>query len=77
MEYDFSIGSLILGIVILAAGGAIVAFYRQISDNLASGVSSYDKVKLVGLIVMGVGLIVATSLHTLILSGIVSLVFKR
>jgi len=77
MEYNFTVGALAVGLLILAAGGTLVIFYRQIADNMASGVSSYDRVKLFGLIAMGVGLIIATSLHTLILSGLVSIIFPN
>ena len=46
MEYSFSIGWLFGGLAIALAGGLIVIFYKQIADNLANGVSSYDHVKL-------------------------------
>lgn len=72
MNFTFSIGWLIGGLVIAAAGGAVVIFYQKIADNLASGVSSYDKVKLFGVITIVVGLLVAMNLHTFILSLIVS-----
>ena len=72
MNFTFSIGWLIGGLVIDAAGGAVVIFYQKIADNLASGVSSYDKVKLFGVITIVVGLLVAMNLHTFILSLIVS-----
>ena len=72
MDFTFSIGWLIGGLVIAAAGGAVVIFYQKIADNLASGVSSYDKVKLFGVITIVVGLLVAMNLHTFILSLIVS-----
>lgn len=75
--YEFSIGALFIGIAIMAAGGAVVIYHRQIAENFASGVQSYDKVKLFGLIAIGVGLIVATGLHTLILNGLMNLIFRR
>lgn len=65
-----------LGLVILIAGGAVVVFYRQISENLASGVSSYDRVKLFGVIACGVGLVIMMNLHTLLLRLFVSLIIK-
>ncbi|MBR3324207.1 hypothetical protein IKG24_01555 [Candidatus Saccharibacteria bacterium] len=74
MDFTFSIGWLIGGLLIAAAGGAIVFFHRQISENLASGVSSYEKVKLFGVITIVVGLLVAMNLHTLILGLLVHLI---
>ena len=71
MDFTFSIGWLFGGLAIAAAGGAIVFFHRQIAEHMASGVSSYDKVKLFGLITLIVGLLVAMNLHTVILSFIV------
>lgn len=77
IDWNFNFGWVILGLMIAAAGGAIVAFYRQIADNMASGVNSYDKVKLAGLIILGIGLAVMANLHTLILSFLVQIIFKR
>ncbi len=73
--YEFSIGWLIVGILIIAFGACVSLFYKQISDNLASGVSSYQNVKKFGLITVIVGFVVALSLHTLILNWIVSMIF--
>ena len=50
---------------------------NTIADNIANGVSSYEKVKLVGIIVAIVGFLVMANLHTLILSLFVNLVFNR
>lgn len=62
-----------VGLTIAAAGGAIVVFYRQISEGLANGVSSYERVKLFGIITVVVGLLVTANLHTLVLSMLVNL----
>lgn len=74
MDFTFSIGWLIGGLVIAGAGGLIVVFYQKIADNLVSGVSSYDRVKLFGVITIVVGLIVAMNLHTLILTLLVNFI---
>ena len=68
MDFTFDFGWMIGGLVIAAAGGAIVFFHRQIAENLANGVSSYDKVKLFGVITIVVGLLVTMNLHTWILT---------
>ena len=75
MEYTFSVEWLFGGLLIALAGGLIVIFYKPIADNLVSGVSSYDKVKLFGVITIVVGLICTANLHTLILSWLVNLMF--
>ena len=77
MDWNFSIGWMITGLIILAASGAIVANYQKISDTMLSGVSSYDRVKFWGMIGVGLGLAVMANLHTLILTFFVNLVFKR
>ncbi len=77
INWNFSFGWLFAGILIFIAGGAVVFFYRQIAENFAHGVSSYDKVKLAGIIICALGIIVMTNLHTLILRLFVSAVFKR
>ena len=77
MEYTFSIGWLFGGMAIALAGGLIVVFYKQISDNLANGVSSYEHVKLFGIITVVVGLICTANLHTFLLDCLVSLLFHK
>lgn len=74
MDFTFDFGWMIGGVVIAAAGGAIVYFHKQIADNLASGVSSYEKVKLFGVITTVIGLIIMANLHTLILTFLVKII---
>lgn len=74
MDFTFDFGWMFGGIVIAIVGGAIVIFYQQIADNLASGAASYDKVKLFGIITLVVGLLITANLHTLLLGLIVSLI---
>ena len=77
MDFTFNFGWMIGGIVIAIAGGLIVVFYRQIAENLASGVSSYDRVKLFGIITVVVGLLVTANLHIMVLTLITNLLFHR
>lgn len=74
MNFTFSFGWMLVGLIIAVAGGAIVAYYRQIAENLANGVSSYEHVKEFGIIMVIVGLLVTANLHTLILTVIVNLI---
>ena len=77
MDYTFSIGWLFAGIAIIIGGGLIVFFYRQIAENLANGVSSYDRVKLFGVITIIVGLLVTANLHTFLLGLLVKLLSRN
>lgn len=73
MEFSFDFGWMIGGIIITACGGAIVAFYRQMADTLANGVSSYDHVKLFGVVTIIVGLIFTANMHIFLLQLLVSM----
>ena len=77
MDFTFSFGWMAAGLVIALAGGLIVIFYRQIAENLANGVSSYDHVKLFGIITLIVGLLITANLHTFILALLVKLMFNK
>lgn len=77
MDFTFSFGWMAGGLAIALAGGLIVVFYRQIAENLANGVSSYEKVKLFGVIAVIVGLLVTANLHIFVLNLIVKLMFGK
>ena len=77
IDWSFNFGWVIFGLMIAGAGTAVVVYYRQIADNMASGINSYDKVKLFGIIAIVVGLLVMANLHTLILTLLVQIIFKR
>lgn len=77
MDFTFNFGWMVGGLVIALAGGLIVIFYRQIADNLASGVSSYDRVKLFGVITIIVGLLITANLHIMVLTLITNLLLHR
>ena len=74
MDFTFSIGWLFGGLAIAGAGTAVVFFHRQIAENMASGVSSYEKVKLFGVITIVIGLLVAMNLHTFLLTLLVNVI---
>ena len=75
MEYTFSWGAFFVGIIILALGAALTIWYRPIADNLGSGVGSYERYRIVGLIACAVGVLVMLNIHTLILTAIFSQLF--
>ncbi len=75
MGYEFSWSAFGLGIVILVVGGLIVMFYRPISDNLTGGVAGYEKTRLWGLIISGLGIIIMLNLHAMILEWIFGSIF--
>lgn len=76
MDYEFSIGWMFGGLVVALAGGLIVIFYKKIADGLAGGVSSYEKVKLFGIIAIVLGLLITSNLLPAILTWLVQLMFK-
>ena len=77
MEYTFSWGSFFVGILIFLAGAALTAWYRPIADNMGSGVSSYDRFRMWGLIACAVGFIVMLNLHSMILGWLLGSIFNR
>ena len=77
MDWNFSFGWFALGLFIFIAGTLITVKFQTIADNLAGGISSYGKVKLFGIITAGVGFLVMANLHTLVLSLLVKLIFKK
>ena len=77
MDFTFSLGWMFGGIGIILAGGLVVIFYRQIAENLANGVSSYEKVKLFGIITIVVGFLVATNLFSFVMTALIRLLFNR
>ena len=77
MDYTFNLGWLFGGLAIALVGGLIVIFYKPIADNLVSGVSSYDKVKLFGVITIVFGLLMASNLLAIILSWLVGIMFQK
>lgn len=76
MDFKFSFGWMAVGLLITLAGALIVVFHQQIANTLAHGVSSYDHVKLFGVIMVIVGLLVTSNLHTFVLSLITNLLFS-
>lgn len=77
MDFTFDFGWMAGGLLITAAGGAVIFFHRQIAENLANGVSSYEHVKLFGIIMVVVGLLVTANLHTFVLTLLVHLITGR
>ena len=77
MEYEFSWTWFGLGILLLLGSGAVVLWHRPIADNFGSGVSSYDRYRLWGLIGCGVSLLVMLNLHTNILTWVFGMLFGR
>ena len=77
MDFTYDFGWMAGGLAIALAGGLIVVFYKQIADHLVNGVSSYEHVKLFGIITIVVGLLITANLYIFVLEFIVSLFFKK
>ena len=77
MDFTFDFRWMIGGLVIALAGGLIVIFYKRIADGLMNGVSSYEKVKLFGIIAIVIGLLITANLHIIVLEFLVGLMFGK
>ena len=77
MEYEFNLGWMMVVLVITSVGALVVVFYLPIADNVANGVSSYDKVKLFGIITIIVGLLTTSNLLLFILRFIFGLLLGK
>ena len=73
--YSFSWLWFFIGIIAVGVGLAWLRFYKQIADNMLSGVTSYNRSKIVALCVMGAGFIMMFNLHTLIVEFIGRAIF--
>ena len=65
--YELSLGAFFFGLLVLGGGVAMIVFHKEIANNFMYGVGSYDKVKMWGLILCGLGIVIMTNLHSLIL----------
>ena len=65
-----------MGLLIFAAGGAMVLFYQKVADNLLEGVT-YSRTKMWGLIIMLLGFLIMSNLHSVLLTWFVGLFIKR
>lgn len=70
----FSIGASILGVVCIILGLLMCRFYKQVADNFGSGVSVYNRYKMIGLGLCVAGLILLFNLHNYILEFIAQLI---
>lgn len=77
MGWSFSLGWAFVGLLVMVAGALIVIYYQKVAENFLNGVSSYEKTKLIGVITIIVGLILLTNLHTVLLTALVNLLFKK
>jgi len=77
MDYEFSLASFFIGLLILAAGVAFVRYYQWVADNFGSGVGSYERYKLYAFLTCGLGLIVSINLHTIVLRTIFNAIFPH
>ncbi|MDO4660758.1 MAG: hypothetical protein Q4B27_01270 [Candidatus Saccharibacteria bacterium] len=75
MQYTFSWGSFFIGTLILIVGGCIVVWHRQLSDMFSDDIGSYSRYQMWGLIGCGLGLLVMTNLHDMILRAFLGLFF--
>ncbi len=73
--YEFSIGAFFFGMLVLVGGALVIIFHQVIANNFLYGVGSYDKVKMWGMIICGVGIAIMANLHSFILGFLFKSVF--
>lgn len=67
---------MVAGLAITLAGALVVIFYRPIAENMANGVSSYEKVKLFGIIAVIIGLLTTSNLLLFVFNLLFGFLFK-
>ncbi len=64
-----------IGILVTVAGFFFVRFYKEVADNMGSGVASYNRYKLIAVGTCIAGIIIILNLHSLVIETIGRLVF--
>ena len=77
MEYELSLGSFVIGLMILAVGVVFVRFYQWVADNFGGGVGSYERYRLYALLTCVLGVVVMINLHAMLLTWFFGLFFSR
>lgn len=77
MNYELSVGSFIVGIMIVIAGVVFVRFHQWIADNFGGGAGSYERYKFYALTTCGLGFVVMVNLHTMLLTWFFGMLFNR
>ena len=77
MQYEFSVGSFFVGLIILAVGVAFVKWHQKVADNFGGGVVSYERYKLWAFITCGLGVVVMLNFHTMFLLWLFNMIFNR
>ena len=73
--YEFSLMWFFIGILVTVAGFFFVLFYKEVADNMGSGVASYNRYKLIAVGTCIAGIIIMFNLHSLVIETIGRLVF--
>ena len=73
--YNFSLTWFFIGLVVTGIGIAFVRFYKEVADNMGSGVPSYERYKLFAFGVCVAGILMTFNLHTLVIEFVGNLVF--
>ena len=75
MEYHFNTAWFIVGMLIVIIGALFMKYHMFIADNFGGGLGSYDRYKLVALIIIIFGLVASVNLHTIILGFVAEKLF--
>jgi len=73
--YEFSWMWFVIGFAVVIGGIFFLRYYKQVADNIGSGVASYERYKIVALCVSGAGILMMFNLHNLVIGFIANLIF--
>ena len=59
----------------IIAGALLTRFYKEVADNIGSGVASYERYRLVGVLVCVAGVIMMFNFHNLVFGFIAYMIF--
>jgi hypothetical protein len=73
--YEFSFLWFFIGIAVVLGGIVFMRYYKEIADNMGSGVASYNHYKIAALVICGAGILMTFNLHNLIIAFVANLIF--
>jgi hypothetical protein len=77
MRYEFSFTAMFIGLGIMLIGVLFIRYFKQIADFLGAGASSYTRYRFWALMTSLAGIFIALNLHSLLLTGILSLFIRN
>lgn len=64
-----------VGFIVIALGLVMVRYYKEIADMFGWGASSYDRYRIVAIVMTMIGVLMVFNLHTFIINSVLTLLF--